>query len=110
MDRLAQRIKEMIAEMPDNLTLEEKEAIARHNLQMEKTLGITKGKPMTVEEADKQNANPKHKEQFIPDLKGYTRTNRETDSQEPGFQTCRQTIWNQLPDLCAGLCLKIKRI
>ena len=81
MDRLAQRIKEMIAEMPDNLTLEEKEAIARHNLQMEKTLGITKGKPMTVEEADKQNANPKHKEQFIPDLKGYTRTNRETDSQ-----------------------------
>lgn len=25
---------------------------------------------MTVEEADKQNANPKHKEQFIPDPKG----------------------------------------
>lgn len=36
---------------------------------------------MTVEEADKQNANPKHKEQFIPDLKDYTRTNRETNSQ-----------------------------
>ena len=54
----------------DKLTLEEKEAIARHNLQMEKTLGITKGKPMTVEEADKQNANPKHKEQFIPDPQG----------------------------------------
>ena len=69
-DKLTLRIKEMIAEMPDNLTLEEKEAIARHNLQMEKTLGITKGKPMTVEEADKQNANPKHKEQFIPDPQG----------------------------------------
>lgn len=69
-ERTVERIKEMIAEMPDNLTLEEKEAIARHNLKMEKALGIIKGKPMSVEEADKQNANPKHKEQFIPDPKG----------------------------------------
>ena len=37
----------MIAEMPDNLTPEEKEAIALNNLKMEKALGITKGKPMT---------------------------------------------------------------
>ena len=59
-DRLAQRIKEMIAEMPDNLTLEEKEAIARNNLEIETKLGTTKGKPMTVEEADKQNANPNY--------------------------------------------------
>lgn len=35
----------MIAEMPDNLTLEEKEAIARHNLQMEKHLESPKGNP-----------------------------------------------------------------
>lgn len=59
-DKLLRRIKEMISEMPDNLTLEEKEAIARHNLELEKALKITKGKPMTVEEADKQNANPNY--------------------------------------------------
>ena len=54
-----QRIDAMIAELPDNLTPQEKTAIAEHNLEMEKSLGITKGKPMTVEEADKQNANPR---------------------------------------------------
>lgn len=60
----------MIAEMPKNLTVEEKEAIAKHNIEMEKALKIIKGMPMTVEEADKQNANPKYKELFIPDPKG----------------------------------------
>lgn len=54
------RINEMIAEMPDNLSAETKKAIAEHNLEVEKALGITKGKPMTVEEADKQNANPNY--------------------------------------------------
>lgn len=59
-DKLLKRIKEMIAEMPDNLTEEEKMTIARHNLEIEKALNITKGKPMTVEEADKQHANPNY--------------------------------------------------
>ena len=40
------RIDEMIAEMPDYLTGEEKMAIARNNLEMEKALKIKKGKPM----------------------------------------------------------------
>lgn len=43
----------MIAEMPDNLTLEEKTDIARNNLKIEKALGVTKGKPMTYEQANK---------------------------------------------------------
>lgn len=68
--KLMKRIQEMIAEMPDNLTDEEKKAIARHNMEMEKALKITKGKPMTVEKADKQNANPNHKEEFILDPNG----------------------------------------
>lgn len=66
-DALTRRINEMIAEMPGNLTYEEKKAIAMHNLELEKVLGITKGKPMSVEEADKQNANPKHTNEFILD-------------------------------------------
>ena len=46
-DALTRRINEMIVEMPDNLTLEEKTDIARNNLKIEKALGVTKGKPMT---------------------------------------------------------------
>lgn len=73
-DKLAQRIKEMIDEMPGNLTPEEKEAIARNNLEIEKKLGITKGKPMTVEQADKQAANPKYTDMYIPDPNGMYRS------------------------------------
>lgn len=45
--------------MPDNLTLEEKTDIARNNLKIEKALGVTKGKPMTYEQANKGKENPK---------------------------------------------------
>ena len=69
-DRLTARIDEIIAEMPDNLTSEEKMAIARNNLEIEKALNITKGKPMDVDKADKQNANPNYSDQYIPDKYG----------------------------------------
>jgi hypothetical protein len=52
------RIRDMIDELPASLTPEEKLAIATHNLEIEKALNITKGKPMTVQRADKQHANP----------------------------------------------------
>ena len=74
------RIDEMIAEMPDYLTGEEKMAIARNNLEMEKALKIKKGKPMDVDKADKQNANPKHVEEYILDSKGIYRDKGETDT------------------------------
>lgn len=54
------RLDEMIAELPDNLTGKEKAAIAEHNFKLEEALDIAKGKPMTVEQADKQNANPNY--------------------------------------------------
>lgn len=59
-DALTKRINEMIAEMPDNLTLEEKTSIARNNLELEKKLGITKGKRMAYEEANKGKENPQY--------------------------------------------------
>ena len=52
------RLKNMESELSNNLTKEEKTAISEHNLELEKELGITKGNPMSVEEADKQHANP----------------------------------------------------
>lgn len=70
------RIDEMVQEMPDCLTGEEKMAIARNNLEIEKALKIKKGKPMDVDKADKQNANPKHVDEYIPDPNGIYRDKR----------------------------------
>lgn len=56
----SRRIGGMILEMPSNLTYDEKIAIARNNIEIEKAIGIRKGKPMSVEDADKQNANPNY--------------------------------------------------
>lgn len=47
-----------------------KTAIAENNAKLEKALGITKGPPMSTEEADKQNANPLYEEKYIPDENG----------------------------------------
>lgn len=59
-DKLQARIDKMIAEMPENLTREEKMAIAKNNLELEKALSIEKGKVMTYEEADKGKENPNY--------------------------------------------------
>lgn len=42
------------------LTEQEREAIVENWLQIEQALGIKKGRMMTIEEADKQSANPKY--------------------------------------------------
>ena len=52
------RLNELIAELPNNLTFLEKVAIAQRNMALEKAYGIRKGKPMTIQEADLQKANP----------------------------------------------------
>lgn len=46
------------AQLPDNLTNAEKDAIAANNYELQQAMKIRVGKPMTVEEADKQSANP----------------------------------------------------
>lgn len=64
------RIAEIAAELPENLTDAEKTALAEHCLKLEKDLGITKGKPMSVDEADKQSANPKYVPKYLRDPEG----------------------------------------
>lgn len=46
--------------MPKDLREKEKTAMAENWLEIEKKLGIAKGYPMSVEEADKQSANPNY--------------------------------------------------
>lgn len=64
------RVAELRAQLPDNLTDAEKEAKALNNYEIAEKLGVKVGKPMSVEQADKQHANPKHVEKFILDPKG----------------------------------------
>ena len=51
-------------------------ALARNNLEIEKALNIAKAKPMSVEEADKQNANPQHVNELVLDPTGIYRDGR----------------------------------
>lgn len=57
-DKLMKRLDEIIKEMTGNLDAAQKAAIARNNLELEKALGVVKGKNMTYEEANKGKENP----------------------------------------------------
>lgn len=52
------RVAEMVAELPNTLTIEQKKIIAEHNLIIEQEFGIKKGKAMTYDEANKGKENP----------------------------------------------------
>lgn len=54
-----QRIRDLMAEMPDGIAEADKRAIALNDIEMEAALKTTKGAPMSVDEADKLHANPK---------------------------------------------------
>lgn len=62
---------DLISKMPNNLTNEEKKAIANNIIELEKALNIKSGNPMSIEDADNQNANPKHNPEFIKQQSGY---------------------------------------
>ncbi len=53
-----EHLQDMINKMPSNLTKEEKSAIAKNNVELEKALKIKKGENMDINMADKQHANP----------------------------------------------------
>lgn len=54
------RIRDMIEELPDNLTPDEKQAIAEHNLNIEAEFGIIKGTAMDYNKANKGKENPNY--------------------------------------------------
>ncbi len=56
-----QRVADIIAELPDTLTPDQKKAIAEHCLKIEQDFGIEKGKAMTYDEANKGKENPEFK-------------------------------------------------
>lgn len=65
-----ERIINMANEMPDSLNIQERLKLSEHNFRIEKAIGKRKGKRMSMDEADKQSANPKHTNEYIADPKG----------------------------------------
>ncbi len=58
--RREKRIAEIVKELPGTLTADQKKTIAEHCLTLEKEFGITKGKAMTYDEANKGKENPEY--------------------------------------------------
>lgn len=52
--------QKIMAQLPDNLTTEEKKAIAKNCIAIGKALNKKVAAPMTVEQADRQSANPNY--------------------------------------------------
>ena len=57
-------------ELPEYIDEKTRLSIARNSLILEKILGVTKGSPMGIDEADKQSANPRHIPKYIRDENG----------------------------------------
>lgn len=57
-------------ELPEYIDEKTRLSIARNSLILEKILGVTKGSPMSIDEADKQSANPRHIPKYIRDENG----------------------------------------
>lgn len=77
-ERDADRIEEMMAELPDNLTPQEKRAICENNIELEKALGVAKGEAMDYERANRGKENPNF---------------YKSDGYKVNCQTCTVTHW-----------------
>ena len=64
------RVQEIMAELDQSLPGSTRRAQAENFIELENALGIKKGAPMSIEDADKQSANPKYQPHFIPDPNG----------------------------------------
>ena len=64
------RVESFFQDAPSSLSKIDKLRFANNCLKLEKALGITKGNKMTIAEADKQKANPKHSYKYIVDPNG----------------------------------------
>lgn len=67
-----QRIQELMKDYADRPEDVQK-ALAENDLAIEKATGTKKGKPMSIEQADKQNANPNYVAPYIEDPNGIYR-------------------------------------
>lgn len=69
LDKLV-KVYEMMQVAPKNMSFQNMAQFAQNYIELEKKLGIQKGKKMSVGKADKQNANPNHTYKYISDPGG----------------------------------------
>lgn len=98
-----QRKDAIIAELPSRYSDEVKAAIAQNCLDLEKELKKTKGTPMSHEKADKQSANPKHVQEYIPDPNGtyYDSYTKQRLKKNPLYNTTRDRKFSINCQTCA---------
>ena len=65
-----QIVRRYADELPESLDEKTRLAIARNSREIERALGVTKGRPMSIDEADRQSANPRYTPRYIPDENG----------------------------------------
>lgn len=110
-DKVMARIDEMIAEMPKSLTREEKMAIARNNLEIEKALQIKKGNLwMWIRRINRMRIPNTWTSIFLIltgyiVIKGETVTGRTAITIKTGY-----SIQHQLSDLRTGIRFTVKRM
>ena len=64
LDKLV-KVYNMMQIAPKNMSFQDKTQFAQNYIELEKKLGIQKGKKMSISEADKQKANPNHSYEYI---------------------------------------------
>lgn len=96
-----QRLEQLRKQLPDNLTNAEKDAKAANNYEIEQALKIKCGKPMTVEEADRQNANPAYVPKYIVDPNGIYRDKHQRYSLNPAYNKKRDDPYSINCQTCA---------
>lgn len=65
-----QIVRRYADELPRSLDEKTRLAIARNSREIERALGVTKGGLMSIDEADKQSANPRYTPRYIRDEDG----------------------------------------
>lgn len=65
-----QIVRRYADELPRSLDDKTRLAIARNSREIERALGVTKGGLMSIDEADKQSANPRYTPRYIRDENG----------------------------------------
>lgn len=65
-----QIVRRYADELPRSLDEKTRLAIARNSREIERALGVTKGRPMSIDEADRQSANPRYTPKYIRDENG----------------------------------------
>ena len=65
-----QIVRRYAEELPKSLDEKTRLAIAHNSREIERALGVTKGRPMSIDEADTQSANPRYTPRYIRDENG----------------------------------------